>query len=536
MFDELRAIQREFGYLPVEQLHRLAKRKKVPISQIQAVISFYPHFQLAPGPKLDVRVCADMSCHLRGAGQLRSGIDAAFAGASAEEFTIRDVSCLGRCDSAPAFSVNDSIYSGLPSEQVVDLLRNASLGRPLPPPAHARNGHKLATDPYGGAGQYWAVRRLVQSGDYAGVITALKASGLRGLGGAGFPTGSKWEIVRNAVGKEKYIVCNADESEPGTIKDRFIMQHVPHLVIEGMILAGLVTGAHKGYIYIRHEYEEPKESLQEEITRCRQDRILGTNILGGELNFDLEIYVSPGGYICGEESALLEALEGKRAEPRNKPPFPGISGLWGMPTVINNVETFTFAAAILARGVEWYKSQGTNGAPGLKFVGVSGDVVQPGVFEVPMGTSYRDLIYKHAGGIADGKKLLGFAPSGPSSGYLPAAMVDLPLDFNAVAAAGSMVGSGAIVVCADNRCMLDMALNSVRFFRNESCGKCVPCRMGSQKLVSLLTAWTHGESSPGDMQLMEELFKAMRHASICGLGQIIHAPIASVLKHFPDVD
>jgi len=262
---------------------------------------------------------------------------------------------------------------------------------------------------------------------------------------------------------------------------------------------------------------------------------LGTNILGGELNFDLEIYVSPGGYICGEESALLEALEGKRAEPRNKPPFPGISGLWGMPTVINNVETFTFAAAILARGVEWFKSQGTNGATGLKFVGVSGDVVQPGVFEVPMGTSYRDLIYKHAGGIVDGKKLLGFAPSGPSSGYLPAAMVDLPLDFNAVAAAGSMVGSGAIVVCADNRCMLDMALNSVRFFRNESCGKCVPCRMGSQKLVSLLTAWTHGESSPGDMQLMEELFKAMRLASICGLGQIIHAPIASVLKHFPDV-
>ncbi len=242
----------------------------------------------------------------------------------------------------------------------------------------------------------------------------------------------------------------------------------------------------KGYLYIRHEYEEPREVLQKEIERCYRERILGKDILGSDRTFDLEIFVSPGGYICGEESALLEALEGKRAEPRNKPPFPGTNGLWNMPTVINNVETFTFAAAILARGVEWFKAQGVNGSTGLKFVGISGDVVHPGVFEVPMGTSYRDLIYKYAEGVIDSRTLLAFAPSGPSSGYLPASMLDLPLDFKAVADAGSMVGSGAIVVCADNRCMLDMALNSVRFFRNESCGKCVPCRVGSQKLVTIL--------------------------------------------------
>jgi NADH:ubiquinone oxidoreductase subunit F (NADH-binding) len=355
------------------------------------------------------------------------------------------------------------------------------------------------------------------------------------MGGAGFPTGNKWEIVRNAPGKAKYIVCNADESEPGTIKDRFIMETVPHLVIEGMIIAGLVTGARQGILYIRHEYEEPREVLQEEIDRCYREGLLGKRILSSDLAFDLEVFVSPGGYICGEESALLEAIEGKRAEPRNKPPFPGTNGLWNQPTVINNVETFTFATVILARGPEWFKTQGKNGSAGMKFVGVSGDVNRPGVFEVPMGTKYSELIYEHAGGVLENRNLLAFAPSGPSSGYLPASMVDLPLDWNAIAAAGSMVGSGAIVVCAEGRCMLDMALNAVRFYRNESCGKCVPCRMGSQKMVEMLTGWTEGRSSDGDRQLLEELSSAMKLTSICGLGQVVPVPIASVLKHFPDV-
>ncbi len=245
--------------------------------------------------------------------------------------------------------------------------------------------------------------------------------------------------------------------------------------------------------------------------------------------------MSPGGYICGEESALLEAMEGKRSEPRNKPPFPVAHGLWNKPTVLNNVETFTFAAAIIVKGADWYKQQGLNGIPGLKFVGISGDVNQPGVFEVAMGVSYRDLIFKYAKGITGGKKVIGFAPSGPSSGYLPASMLDLPLDFKALADVGSMVGSGAIVVCAEGRCMLDMAINSTQFFRNESCGKCVPCRVGSQKLVDLLTRWTDGHAANDDLKVMNELFHALRMTSICGLGQIVHAPVASILKHFPDV-
>jgi len=535
VFEELRAIQRDFGYLPADQIKALAGRIKIPVSQIHAVASFYPHFHLSPPPKVDVRVCADMSCHLRGGDKVRAALDSAFQGTDPKDVCIRDVSCLGRCDQAPAITVNDNIYSHMNSREAVTMAQDVLAGKPLP--AELRNKERMAvvSDPYQGTGQYAVVRRFVENRDWQGIIAALKAAGLRGMGGAGFPTSSKWELVRNAASSPKYIVCNADESEPGTIKDRGIMENVPYLVIEGMITAGLVTGAHKGILYIRHEYEGPKEVLQEEIDRCYQQGLLGPRILGSDLAFDLEIFVSPGGYICGEESALLEAIEGKRSEPRNKPPFPVINGLWNQPTVINNVETFCLATVILARGVDWYKAQGKNGSVGMKFVGISGDVVRPGIFEVPMGTTYSEMIYGNAGGISEGRELLGFAPSGPSSGYLPAAMTSLPLDWNALAAAGSMVGSGAIVVCAQGTCMLDMALNATRFYRNESCGKCVPCRVGSQKMVEMLKGWTTGQSSPDDMQVLKELSTAMMQASICGLGQIVPAPIASVMKHFPGV-
>jgi len=535
LFDQLRAIQQQFGYLPADQLQQLASKINVPVSQIHTVASFYPHFHLTPPPRAEVKVCADMSCHLRGGRDLKAALEQAFHGGAPEDIAIREVSCLGRCDKAPALSVNERIYSNLDEPNALALVRDALAGRQLPPEPRDHPQTAVLSDPYNGSPNYSVVRRFVETRDWSGILATLKASGLRGMGGAGFPTGNKWEIVRNAPGRAKYIVCNADESEPGTIKDRFIMEAVPHLVVEGMTTAGLVTGARQGILYIRHEYEEPKEILQEEIDRCYRAGLLGKNILGSEFAFDLEIFVSPGGYICGEESALLEAIEGKRAEPRNKPPFPGTNGLWNQPTAINNVETFTFATVILARGADWFKAQGKNGSAGMKFVGISGDVNRPGVFEVPMGTKYAELIYELAGGVLENRKLLAFAPSGPSSGYLPASMADLPLDWNAVAAVGSMVGSGAIVVCAEGRCMLDMALNAVRFYRNESCGKCVPCRVGSQKMVEMLTGWTEGRSSSTDRQLLDELSSAMKLTSICGLGQVVPVPIASVLKHFPDV-
>jgi NADH:ubiquinone oxidoreductase subunit F (NADH-binding)/NADH:ubiquinone oxidoreductase subunit E len=536
IFDELREIQRQFGYLPAEQLRALAQKIDLPLYRLHGVASFYPHFRLTPPPKADVRVCQDMSCHLRGAVALRSGLESAFQQtgqfAANQEVSIRNVSCLGRCGEAPAVSINEHIFAGLSENRVREMVQTFLTEGRLSEPPRTQHAVECATDPYRGQQHYGALRRVVESRDWDSAFATLKASGLRGLGGAGFPTESKWQLVRQAPGPEKYIVCNADESEPGTFKDRFILTNLPYLVIEGMIIAGLLTGAPKGILYIRHEYEEQEKILEDEIRRCREARLVGKNILGSDLSFELEIFVSPGGYICGEESALLEAIEGKRAEPRNKPPFPVQQGLWNKPTAINNVETFANVPSILVRGADWHKAQGLAGTAGLKFIGVSGDVVRPGVYEVPMGTPVSELILRYAGGLPAGKQLKAFAPSGPSSGFLPAAMADVRLDFKSLADAGSMLGSGALVVFAEGTCMLDMALNTTQFFRNESCGKCVPCRVGSQKLVDLLTGWTQGQGSAADLALIDELGDALRLTSICGLGQVVPSPITSVLKHF----
>ena len=532
IFDDLRAIQSQYGYLPAEQLQELSQRSKTPLYRIHGVASFYPHFHLSRPPKVTMAVCADMSCHLRCAGDLKSSLQQKFRGMSDKDVMIRDVSCLGQCDGAPAVSINDHIYRNVTTAQAEALVLTALGGNELPDMPADEKSVGLASDPYAGGEPYGALRKLVATRDWDGVIAQLKASGLSGLGGAGFPTGVKWEAVRRERGPEKYVVCNADESEPGTIKDRFIMRNLPNLVIEGMIIAGLVTGAQKGILYIRHEYVVQEKVLHEEIERCYEEGILGASVLGSGLTFDLELFVSPGGYICGEESALIEAIEGKRAEPRNKPPFPVASGVFNKPTALNNVETFAHVPQILTRGVDWYKAQGQGGAAGLKFVGISGDVSRPGVFEIPMGLPMSEVIYNLAGGIVDGKRLKAFAPSGPSSGYLPASQVDVRLDFKSMAAIGSMLGSGAIVVCAEGRCMLDMALNAVKFFRNESCGKCVPCRMGSQKMVDILTGWTQGKGSAADMALIDDLTEALKLTSICGLGQFAHSPLSSVLLHF----
>jgi NADH:ubiquinone oxidoreductase subunit F (NADH-binding)/NADH:ubiquinone oxidoreductase subunit E len=536
IFDDLRAIQLRYGFLPKAELEGLSQRTQTPLYQIHSVASFFPHFHLAPPAKAEIRVCADMSCHLNGACELRAELERRFAGSSAEDVQIRDVSCLGRCDRAPALSINDQIFTNVTSASAEQIARGALRGEEVRETHPEKARVVCKADPYGDNETYGVVRKLVKSRDWDDVLAQLKAAELRGMGGAGFPTSMKWDLVRKQPDPVKYVICNADESEPGTIKDRFIMANLPHLVIEGMLIAGLVTGAKRGILYIRHEYGEQEEILGKEIRRCYHAGLLGKKILGSDLDFDLEVFVSPGGYICGEETALMEAIEGHRAEPRNKPPFPVQIGLWQKPTVINNVETFINVPQILARGVDWFAAQGANGSRGLKFVGVSGHVARPGVFEVPMGTPMREVIFKYAEGIRGGGQLKAFAPSGPSSGYLPASMVDVRLDFKALADAGSMLGSGAIVVCDETACMLDMALNAVRFYRNESCGKCVPCRVGSQKMTDLLVRWTQGAVSEpqyrADLALLDDLSQTMSQTSICGLGQIAPAPIQSVLKHF----
>ena len=534
LWEELKDIQHRFRYLPADQLKHVAERRGLNLRDLHAVASFYPHFYLTPPAKVCIRVCDDMTCHLRGAPEIQEMLHQRYANARTEDLSIGTTSCLGRCDHAPAMMLNENYYDGFGPTEAAQFIDDALAGNAPRSSKLEPKEMKLAADPYDGQRPYTALREYVQSPnpDWAKLLGDMQKAGLRGMGGAGFPTARKWQTVHDAPGTEKYVVCNADESEPGTIKDRFIMTQLPHLVIEGMALCGLYVGAKRGYLYIRHEYGEQEEILREELVRAYREKLLGKHILGTEHTFDLTVFVSPGGYICGEESALLEAIEGKRSEPRNKPPFVATNGLWDKPTALNNVETFSLAALIAAKGADYVNSLGKNGVKGIKFVGISGDVNKPGVYEVPMGTTYAELFKDYAGGISGGRELLGFAPSGPSSGYLPASMTSLRLDWDEVAKAGSMVGSGAVVVCADNRCMLDMAFNAVRFFRNESCGKCVPCRVGSQKTTELLDGWMNGNFKDGDLQLMDELCHMMKEASICGLGQIIPAPIQSVLKHF----
>jgi NADH:ubiquinone oxidoreductase subunit F (NADH-binding) len=349
------------------------------------------------------------------------------------------------------------------------------------------------------------------------MIAALKASGLRGMGGAGFPAGAKAELVRKEQRTPKYVICNADESEPGTFKDAKVLADVPHLVIEAMLLACQFVGAARGILFLRHEYLPEKVRFEAALASAPLDGI------------EIEVFVSPGGYILGEETALLEALEDKRGEPRNKPPFPGTHGLHGQPTLINNVETFAHVPAILAKGAAWWKSQGTNGCAGIKFIAVSGHVEKPGVHEVPLGTTVRELI-DLAGGMKDGKRLLAFAPGGASSNFLLADKADVKLDFAELAKAGSMLGSGALVAVAEGTDLFALATNVTKFFRNESCGKCVPCRVGSQKAVGLLEAVQAGALPRTALNVLPDLAETMTLTSICGLGQVALNPVLSVMK------
>jgi NADH:ubiquinone oxidoreductase subunit F (NADH-binding)/NADH:ubiquinone oxidoreductase subunit E len=534
IIQELNAIQERHGYLPVDELQALSRRRDIPLYRLHGVASFYPHFRLRPPPAVEIKVCRDLSCHLRGASDLYEIARTAADASPLEEVEVTTVSCLGQCEGAPAISVNNRPYTGVNAQRITSLLDTLASGRTLRHQRVQRPKTPCVCDPYNGTPTYGALRRLIRDGKAAAVIDDLKASGLRGMGGAGFPTGVKWELVRSTVSDVKYVICNADESEPGTSKDRFIMQTMPDLVLEGMLLAARVIGAQKGIIYIRHEYARERDRLEKALKRCQAEGLLGPQGPGSPQSLELEIFDSPGGYICGEETALLEALEDKRAEPRNKPPFPGTYGLFGKPTLINNVETFAMIPGIVLNGGQWWASQGYNGSGGLKFLAVSGHVRNPGVYEVPLGLPVRDLLFEHAGGMRYGRQLKAFAPGGASSGFLPASMADVPLDFRALAEVGSMLGSGAVVACAEGTNMLDLALNVVRFFRDESCGKCVPCRVGTEKIVTLLDTVRQGRGSMADLDLIEELAATMSLTSICGLGQAAPNPITSVIKYFKD--
>jgi NADH:ubiquinone oxidoreductase subunit F (NADH-binding) len=448
--------------------------------------------------------------------------------AGRDDVELREVSCIGRCDSAPAASIGHHVVSTSPAKLAVEAIDGN-----MTSPGREENRDWGAAEIYQSESERFGALRAALAGDPLALARTLEEAGLRGMGGAGFPTGRKWSLVAGEPAAPKYVVCNADESEPGTFKDREILRDVPHLVIEGMALAGRCIGAERGWVFIRHEYEPERRAIEAAIEVARAAGALGRNIFGSGFDFDVEIFVSPGGYILGEETALLECMEDRRGEPRNKPPFPGSVGLWDQPTLMNNVETFVHATGILRNGVDWWRSLGKPGFSGHKFISVSGDVAQPGVVLIPVGTTLEKLL-SLCGGMRGGHSLAAIAPGGASSNFLPPDRLDVPIDFQTLTDAGSMLGSGAAVFIAEGHDLLEVGLNVTRFFRNESCGKCVPCRVGSEKAVKLVEA--AGDVSDESRALLEELNATMVRTSICGLGQVALGPLMSILANFPDRD
>lgn len=366
------------------------------------------------------------------------------------------------------------------------------------------------------------------------VIETLKASGLRGRGGAGFPTGLKWEFTYKAEGDKKYVACNADEGDPGAFMDRSILEGDPHSVIEAMTIAGYTVGADQGYIYVRAEYPIAVKRLTIAIAQAREYGLLGKNILGTDFSFDLELRLGAGAFVCGEETALMASVEGGRGEPRPRPPFPATKGLFGKPTLLNNVETYANIPQIILNGPEWLQSIGTEKSKGTKVFALGGNINNTGLVEVPMGTTLREIIYEVGGGIPGGKKFKAAQTGGPSGGCIPAEHIDTPIDYDSLTAIGSMMGSGGLVVMDEDNCMVDIARFFLEFTVDESCGKCPPCRIGTKRMLEILNKIAEGKGEEGDIEKLEELGEGIKMASLCGLGQSAPNPVLSTIRYFRD--
>jgi len=385
---------------------------------------------------------------------------------------------------------------------------------------------------YKAIGGYEAARDVLNNWFPEEVITEIKQSGLRGRGGAGFPTGLKWELGRKAPADIKYIVCNADEGDPGAFMDRAVIEGNPHSVIEGMIIGAYALCAHYGYVYIRAEYPLAVERLHRAITQAREQGFLGNKIFNTTFDFDIKVKLGAGAFVCGEETALIASIEGQRGMPRPKPPFPVNKGLWQRPTVINNVETLANIPTIIRKGCGWYASYGTEKSRGTKVFALTGKIRNPGLIEVPMGITLREIIEEIGGGIEGGKALKAVQTGGPSGGCIPAAMLDLNVDYESLAKAGSIVGSGGMIVLDEDNCMVNMAQYFVQFTQEESCGKCVPCRVGTKRLLEILERITKGQGKEDDIERLETLSAGIRNMSLCGLGQTAPNPVLSTIKYF----
>ena len=512
LIEYLHLIQDQEGCLPEGHLHALAEELRIPMAEVYEVATFYAHFDVVGEdeqrpPKVTVRVCDSLSCMLAGAERLLSELqNERFAG-----IRILRAPCIGSCDTAPAAEVGHHHVDHATAAKLLGLARSGEVHPTIP--SFQDYGS------YSKAGGY-AVLRGCLSGERKvdDVVALLSDSGLRGLGGAGFPTGRKWGLVRSEKGP-RLMAVNGDEGEPGTFKDRYYLEREPHKFLEGTLIAAWAVEAEQVFIYIRDEYPAVIKILKHEIAKLEAANLT--------THTKLNIRRGAGAYICGEESAMIESIEGKRGLPRHRPPYVAQVGLFGRPTLVNNIETLYWVPDIIAKGPDWFASQGKNGAKGMRSYSVSGRVKKPGVVLTAAGSTAKDLI-ELCGGMADGHQFKGYLPGGASGGILPAYMADIPLDFGQLEKHGSFVGSHAVVILSDRDDMKAVALNLMRFFEDESCGQCTPCRNGTEKAVQLMS------NGSWDTELLEDLAQVMADASICGLGQAAPNPLRSVFKYFPE--
>ncbi len=460
--------------------------------------------------------------------------------------------CLGLCASGPLITINNNqaLYGKVAPEDAPEIVKNIDkkpikrLEIPAEMPFFARQTrmaleHCGKTDPevlndYLALEGYEAFYNCLTTMDPVQVIDVMIKSGLRGRGGGGYPTGLKWSTVNKAVGAKKFVVCNADEGDPGAFMDRSMLESDPHSILEGMAIAAYAVGASHGYVYIRGEYPLAIKRLKAAIKQAERQGLLGNNICETPFSFDVEIRLGAGAFVCGEETALIASIEGRRGAPRPRPPYPAQSGLWGHPTLINNVETFANVSPIFRKGAEYYASIGTEKSKGTKVFALAGSIVNTGLIEVPMGIKLRDIVYEIGGGIVGGKKFKAVQTGGPSGGCIPEEYLDMPVDYESLAKVGSIMGSGGMIVMDETSCMVDVAKYFMDFCRSESCGKCVPCRVGTAQMHNLLTSISQGTATMHDLELLEELCDVVRHTSLCGLGQTAANPVLSTIRFFRD--
>jgi bidirectional [NiFe] hydrogenase diaphorase subunit len=559
LIEILHAAQLHYGCLQKDLLRYIALRLKLPPSLVYGVASFYHAFRLTPRGKCTCTVCTGTSCHLQGGTRLLGSLKKHFgihneATTSDGNLTLEQVRCLGACGLAPLVKIEHedggvSFHATMNPVQTISLLQNVISGEPpggQPLPAvdiygdpHGRIvlEHCSGTGPENNtvermAGAYGALAQAVQQMTPEEVCRQITASGLRGRGGAGYPSGRKWDLVREAHGKRKFVVANGDEGDPGAFMDRTLMESDPHRVLEGMAIAGYAVDAKSGFIYVRGEYPLAARRLRDAIEQAERSGVLGHRLFSTQFSFNVRVRIGAGAFVCGEETALMASIMGRRGQPLIRPPYPAQKGLWGHATLINNVETFGCIPAIINRGAEQFRAVGAHDNSGTKVFSLSGDIARVGVVEVPLGTTMRELL-QLAGGVTGGH-FKAAQIGGASGGCIPARHIDLPINYESLKDIGTIMGSGGIVILNDMRCMVDVARFFMRFCCVESCGKCIPCRTGTRQALRLLDRISAGRGREDDLQQLEELCRLMQDTSLCGLGMAAPTPVLSTLHWYRD--